>query len=158
VQTLQRRYAKTSDVEEQNMRWLGISFPPAGKTTWEDKLWRLISDKCYTSSGPNYQMRKAFFALDEDRSGSIQIEELGDVLKKWINLDLTEAQLNVVKAKFDNGTGEIFYKDLCQVIEDAGHPLGGGYNINGVGSRENLYGKCKEKLMSYTADRKDLDF
>jgi hypothetical protein len=99
------------------MRWLGISFPPAGKTTWEDKLWRLISDKCYTRSGPNYQMRKAFFALDEDRSGSIAINELGDVLKKWINLDLTEEQLTVVKAKFENGTGEICYKDLCQVIE-----------------------------------------
>jgi len=136
------------------MRWLGVSFPPAGKSTWEDKLWRLISDKCYTRSGSNYQMRKAFFALDEDRSGSIAIDELGDVLKKWINLDLTEEQLNVVKAKFETGTGEIFYKDLCRVIEDAGHPLGGGLNINGYGACENLLGRCKEKLMSYTADRK----
>jgi len=88
--------------------------------------------------------------LDEDRSGAIAINELGDVLKKWINLDLTEEQLTVVKAKFENGTGEICYKDLCQVIEDSGHPLGGGFNINGYGACENLLGRCKEKLMSYT--------
>jgi hypothetical protein len=149
---LQRRYVKTNDPEEQNVRWLGVSHPPAGKSTWEDKLWRLISDKCYTNSGPNYQMRKAFFALDEDRSGSIHVDELGGVLQKWMNLDLTDAQLQVVKSKFDTESHEITYKDLCAVIEDAGHPLGGSYNIN-WGSVENLYGKCNEKLISYCVDR-----
>ena len=152
---LQRRYAKTNDTEAQNVRWFGVSHPPAGKSTWEDKLWRLISDKCYTNSGPNYQMRKAFFALDEDRSGSIHVDELGGVLQKWMNLELSEEQLEVVKAKFEEATesaSEITYKDLCAVIEEAGHPLGGNYNIN-WGSVENLYGKCKEKLMSYRVDR-----
>lgn len=38
-------------------------------------------------------MRKAFFALDEDRSGSIHIDELGGVLQKWMNLDLTDEQV-----------------------------------------------------------------
>lgn len=48
---LQRRYARTPDTELQSMRWLGTSYPPAGKTQWEDKLFRLISDKCYSNSG-----------------------------------------------------------------------------------------------------------
>jgi hypothetical protein len=30
-----------------------------------------------------------------------------------------------LQAKFDNGSGIIYYKDLCKAIEDAGHPLGG---------------------------------
>lgn len=101
-------------------------------------------------------MRKAFFALDEDRSGSIEIDELGGVLQKWINLELTEEQLEIIKAKFDNGSGIIYYKDLCKAIEDAGHPLGGAYNINGVGSHEKLLGTCKEKLISHRAERSSL--
>jgi hypothetical protein len=44
-------------------------------------------------------MRKAFFALDEDRSGSIEIDELGGVLQKWINLELTEEQLEIIKVQ-----------------------------------------------------------
>lgn len=32
-----------------------------------------------------------------------------------------------LQAKFDNGSGIIYYKDLCKAIEDAGHPLGGKF-------------------------------
>lgn len=128
--TLQRRYASSTDPELQSVRWLGVSHPPAGKHKWEDKLWRLISDKCYTSSGPMYQMRKAFFALDHDRSGAIQITELCGALEKWMNVTLTPEQQLVVQAKFDAGGGQIRYADFCKAVEDAGHPLGGGFHLN----------------------------
>ena len=52
-------------------------------------------------------MRKAFFALDEDRSGSIEIDELGGVLQKWINLELTEEQLEIIKVQTLSVTPEI---------------------------------------------------
>jgi len=56
-----RRLAAGRDVcarRVQSDRWLGSSFPPAGRASAEDKLLRLISDKAFEHSTTRGAMRE----------------------------------------------------------------------------------------------------
>lgn len=145
--SLQRRIARTQVQEEQTVRWF-TSFPPGGATGWSDKLLRVIADKCYEHSGPDFALRTAFFKMDRDKSGYIDIENLKEVLEGWIGFKLSEENMNFLLHKFNcDHRGRIRYEDFISAIDDRLHPLGGTCNLN-TGSAEN-YSKSKEPLVSY---------
>jgi len=137
---LQRRALRHNSLEERTSdRWLGSSFPPAGRATAEDKLMRLISDKAYEHSTERGAMREAFFKMDKEKSGNISTAEVTLVLEDWLGMKLNEEQLQAVLDKFNpRGDGKILFSHVVAALEDSGHPLGGDYgspHVTEEGSR-----------------------
>merc|ERR1711998_59359 len=76
------------------------------------------------------QIRKTFRNVDKDHSGSLDMEEFKQVLKKF-NFDLTDQEVISVMRKFDpDCDGTVRYDEFCaNVLEDdykqvSGHQSG----------------------------------
>lgn len=61
--------------------------------------------------------REAFLAFDKDRSGTIDIYELRDVLEAMGQKPTEEELFNLLSEVDEDGTGEIDFAEFLQVIE-----------------------------------------
>lgn len=77
-------------------------------SSWEDKLLRLIVQKCEEHSGRTISMRETFMKMDKDKSGSIDVHDLQEVLQLWTGMSLSHDDMSAVARRFNpSGDGKI---------------------------------------------------